>query len=36
MATDWQTPTDVMRWWLEYDVLPGQMSLFEGDGGTDE
>lgn len=22
--------TDVFRWWLNYDVLPGQMDLFDG------
>lgn len=29
MPTNWQTPRDVMRWWMRYDVLPGQMSIFE-------
>lgn len=24
------TATDVFNWWLEYDVLPGQVDLFEG------
>jgi phosphoadenosine phosphosulfate reductase len=24
------TATDVFRWWMEYDVLPGQMDLFDG------
>lgn len=23
------TPSDVFRWWMEYDVLPGQIDLFE-------
>lgn len=23
------TPMDVFRWWMEYDVLPGQIDLFE-------
>ena len=23
------TPLDVFRWWMEYDVLPGQIDLFE-------
>lgn len=26
---DWETPMDVFNWWMEYDVLPGQMDLFE-------
>jgi phosphoadenosine phosphosulfate reductase len=25
----WQTPEDVFNWWMEYDVLPGQIDLFE-------
>lgn len=25
----WETPMDVFRWWMEYDVLPGQVDLFE-------
>ena len=27
--TSWETPMDVFRWWMEYDVLPGQVDLFE-------
>lgn len=27
--TAWQTPEEVMQWWLESDVLPGQYNLFE-------
>jgi phosphoadenosine phosphosulfate reductase len=27
--TTWQSPVDVFNWWMEYDVLPGQMDLFE-------
>ena len=23
------TPQDVFNWWMEYDILPGQMDLFE-------
>lgn len=23
------TPSDIFRWWMEYDVLPGQIDLFE-------
>lgn len=26
---NWETPMDVFNWWMEYDVLPGQMDLFE-------
>lgn len=26
-----KTPEDVFNWWMEYDVLPGQMNLFEED-----
>jgi phosphoadenosine phosphosulfate reductase len=25
----WATPQDVFNWWMEYDVLPGQVDLFE-------
>lgn len=27
----WETPQDVFNWWMEYDVLPGQIDLFEDD-----
>lgn len=27
--TIWETPQDVFNWWMEYDVLPGQVDLFE-------
>ena len=26
-TTDWTTAEDVFRWWMEYDVLPGQTSM---------
>lgn len=26
---DWQSANDVFNWWMEYDVLPGQMDLLE-------
>lgn len=29
MDTSWQTPEDVFNWWMEYDILPGQMNWFE-------
>ena len=29
LKTEWQSAQDVFRWWMEYDVLPGQMSLLE-------
>lgn len=25
----WATPKDVFNWWMEYDILPGQMNWFE-------
>jgi phosphoadenosine phosphosulfate reductase len=25
----WETPMDVFNWWMEYDVLPGQVDLFD-------
>lgn len=25
--TEWQTAIDVFNWWMEYDVLPGQMDF---------
>lgn len=28
-GTEWQTATDVFNWWMEYDVLPGQINWFE-------
>lgn len=27
METSWQTPEDVFNWWMEYDILPGQMNI---------
>lgn len=27
----WPTGADVFNWWMEYDVLPGQVDLFEED-----
>ena len=27
MYTSWQTPEDVFNWWMEYDILPGQMNI---------
>lgn len=29
LATGWQTGTDAFNWWMEYDVLPGQMDFGE-------
>ena len=29
MYTSWQTPEDVYNWWMEFDTLPGQMSIFD-------
>lgn len=29
----WQDAMDVYRWWMEYDVLPGQIDLWEEDYG---
>ena len=26
---EWTTPQDVFNWWMEYDVLPGQIDMFE-------
>ncbi len=31
LPTRWQTGIDVFNWWMEYDILPGQMDLFEED-----
>ena len=31
--TVWQDAMDVYRWWMEYDVLPGQMDILEVDYG---
>ena len=25
----WETPLDVFNWWMEYDILPGQMTFDE-------
>ena len=25
----WETPLDVFNWWMEYDILPGQMTFNE-------
>ena len=27
----WKDAMDVYRWWMEYDVLPGQMDILEVD-----
>ena len=27
LTTEWETGTDVFNWWMEYDVLPGQMEM---------
>lgn len=27
MDASWQTPEDVYNWWMEYDILPGQMDI---------
>lgn len=27
MDARWQTPEDVYNWWMEYDILPGQMDI---------
>lgn len=29
----WTNPTDMFRFWMEYDVLPGQIDLFEEEEG---
>lgn len=29
MYASWQTPEDVYNWWMEYDILPGQMDVFD-------
>ena len=29
----WQDAMDVYRWWMEYDVLPGQIDILEEDYG---
>ncbi|MBO5837239.1 MAG: phosphoadenosine phosphosulfate reductase family protein [Oscillospiraceae bacterium] len=29
MFVDWQTPEDVFNWWMEYDIMPGQMDIFD-------
>ena len=33
LKCDWQTGQDVFRWWMEEDVLPGQMSLYDYEEG---
>lgn len=37
MYTSWQTPEDVFNWWMEYDILPGQMEMedFMGEDGDE-
>lgn len=35
MDTSWQTPEDVFNWWMEYDILPGQIDLFKEMEDTD-
>lgn len=36
MYVSWQTPEDVYNWWMEYDILPGQMDWFEEMGDEDD
>lgn len=26
-SATWGTPIDVFNWWMQYDLLPGQMSI---------
>ena len=35
LSVDWQSSEDVFNWWMEYDVLPGQVDLF-GDVEEDD
>ena len=35
-AIGWQTANDVFNWWMEYDILPGQMEIEEFLEGYDE
>jgi hypothetical protein len=33
MVCPWRAGTtgvDIFNWWMEYDILPGQIDLFEG------
>lgn len=30
LPTQWQRGEDVFNWWMEYDVLPGQVDILEG------
>lgn len=32
----WQTGEDVFNWWMEYDILPGQMNWFDEETEDDE
>lgn len=27
LRCSWDTPEDVFNWWMEYDILPGQLSM---------
>ena len=29
LQKEWRTGTDVFNWWMEYDVIPGQVDLFD-------
>jgi phosphoadenosine phosphosulfate reductase len=29
LVVNWQAPEDVFNWWMEYDILPGQMNIFD-------
>ena len=31
LKTEWQKGKDVFNWWMEYDILPGQMDFFAED-----
>lgn len=28
----WQTAADVFNWWMQYDIMPGQISWFDEEG----
>lgn len=32
---NWGTGLDVFRWWMEYDILPGQISFFESEDSNE-
>ena len=36
VPTEWKTGQEVFNWWMEYDILPGQISVYDALKGDDD